>query len=180
LRLWLSAPSFDHIRKLHGIRKPKIWMLTGIYRLEGASVFCLESRSRTAAVGVSSVTIGALVGMPIGGGFEVGPEHSLRVREELRGPHVWAARYRRLDIDYIRITEHDPMPALSKTISLFPNILSAGHLRNPGEYPNAASVHLHDAESVQMLEPCEDAGSSEEYNKALEEAMALLEEYLAD
>jgi hypothetical protein len=114
LRLWLSASSFDHIRKLHSIRTPKVWMLTGICRLDGASVFSVESHSPTTEVGITSVAISPLTKTPIGGGFGVGPGHNHEVAEGAARTTRMAPQYRRLDVEYIRVKEHDLVPAPSR------------------------------------------------------------------
>jgi hypothetical protein len=93
LALWISAA-----RKR--LRKPYIWFLTGIYVLDDARTFASSTREPEVSAGISSATVTALTGVPLGGSIEISHNVTLSTDMIVNGNFVWAAQYQRLKINF--------------------------------------------------------------------------------
>ena len=94
LEIWISGAN----RGLSGlIKKPKIWLLTGIYLLKDATF--IEKKKRTAGIqaGVNSTVLSAIGAPPIGPSIDLGHSNESSSQTPTQGWLVWAAQYRALD-----------------------------------------------------------------------------------
>ena len=92
--MWISGAN----RGLSGlIRKPKIWLLTGMYLFKDATF--TENKKRTAGIqaGISSTLLSAVGGPPIGPSIDLGHSKDSSLQAPTQGWLVWAAQYRALD-----------------------------------------------------------------------------------
>jgi len=78
-------------------RKPKVWLLTGLYLLKDATFTGEKKRTAGIQAGISSSALSAIGGPPVGPSIEV--EHSKESSSQTptEGWLVWAAQYRALD-----------------------------------------------------------------------------------
>jgi len=124
LRLWLSAAASNRASAaMKRLRPPSIWLLTGVYVIEEARTLAVVTREPQVSVGLGSIPIAALTGLPIGGSFDVGKSTSIRVDMVQKGPSVWAAQYMRLRVNYFWPGED---MSLSQPISLWNTFVKDG------------------------------------------------------
>ncbi|EAW15003.1 uncharacterized protein ACLA_004170 [Aspergillus clavatus NRRL 1] len=179
LKLWLSASRSDYIMRAKFARRPKIWLLTGLYMLEGTRSMSSRSQSVEVSTEVSGALVGALSSVPVGGSIGVGNGKEWQVGSESVEQHVWAVQYHLLDAHFIKLGK-EGLEGLSQPLSmgLHRDILSINTLRGGGrdgvelelkslkaarEKPNEFEVDGHESDST------------EEYEKRLEEAIAIFE-----
>jgi hypothetical protein len=84
-------------------RKPKIWMLTGLYLLKDAKTFTISSKGVKGSGDVEAIQFAKLIEVPVGGTVTVGSGNPLEANFSLKGSYVWAAQYHLLDVRYIRM-----------------------------------------------------------------------------
>jgi hypothetical protein len=144
LKLWLSAANSNYMLRLKWLRKPTLWMCTGLYLLEGTKVFTVSNKKLNTSVGLSAVTISALTGVPLGGSIKISPDTTLEMESVSEERLVWAAQYRKLDAKYIRLGDGEEA-TLPNILSLYPDITSDGTLRDETEELNEVQVEV-DAE----------------------------------
>ena len=126
LQIWISGAN----RRLIGLKKkPKIWLLTGIYLLKDA-IFT-ENKKRTAGIqaGVNSTVLSAVGAPPIGPTIDLGHSNDSSLQTPTQGWLVWAAQYHALDY---RAGTKASSPA---DITLLCNVLSDGVYYNRGPPP---------------------------------------------
>ncbi|KAJ9655818.1 hypothetical protein H2201_008720 [Coniosporium apollinis] len=186
LRLWLTAPTLKRIVAKFGLRKPRIWMLTGLYELERTRCYMMKSSETGTSAGISSIAVAAMTGVvPVGGGFDLGSGHKLEKQNiALDEPHVWAAQYRQLEASYLHVKNDKKEPKLPETFALYPDVLSEGVLRKGAEDDfNAFTVslqigdeHMNETDTSQRRDESEQLINDDEYDKELEEALIDLQD----
>ncbi|GFG21165.1 hypothetical protein IFM5058_10944 [Aspergillus udagawae] len=166
VKLWISAATLDYLVKLQFWRKPKIWMVTGLYTFEGAKFLELNSTDPKFNAGISSIATSLLTGLPLGGSADIGKSHSLKVGYEMDKEQVWAAQFRRLDIDYIHVSGDDEA-SLPTEIPLL-NVFNPGTLRAGAEEANGFRVSI-------LEEGITDSQEDKDYRDKLELAIEEVE-----
>jgi hypothetical protein len=180
LKLWLSAAKSDYVLKMKWLRKPTIWMCTGLYLMESTKVFIVSKRSLDTSVGISSVTISALTGIPIGGSIKISPEMSLAVSSVSEEQLVWAAQYRKLDANYIRLGEGEKA-TFPNVLTLYQDVTSRGPLRKGDvEEMNAVQIAVSGETDDEAQQNEVDSVSEEVYYERLEKAIREFKEELED
>ncbi|GFF96257.1 hypothetical protein IFM53868_08446 [Aspergillus udagawae] len=134
LRLWLSAARSDYVMKIKFARRPKVWLLTGLYILEDARALAFRGQSAEVSTGVSASIIGALSSVPLGGSLSLGNGRSWEVSMEVAEKHVWAAQYRLLDAHFIK-SGRDGVDGIKLPLSmgLYRDFLSVNTVRGAGD-----------------------------------------------
>ncbi|KAJ5176760.1 uncharacterized protein N7482_002637 [Penicillium canariense] len=174
LKLWLSAAHSDYVLNFKFARRPKVWLLTGLYLLEGARTIVSMGQSSEISVGVSSAIIGALSGVPVGGSVSLGVGSSWEMAMEVSDPHVWAAQYRLLDVHFIKMGKGGVEGVkLPTTMGLYRDIMSVNTAR--GGEGNSIKLGLEDTESEEGAADDQDSTELEEYEQWLEEAIKIFE-----
>ena len=126
LKLWLSAGTTEFRSKLKFARRPRIWMLTGLYRFKDASVGISTSRSPHVGGQVSSAAIGAVTGVPIGASGSIGRQKELKAHRTIEGELVWAAQYMCLNVAYMKSKSGGEIVWPNTKERLLPNVTSRG------------------------------------------------------
>ena len=117
LQIWISGAN----RGLSGLgKKPKIWLLTGIYLLKDATFTGKKKRTAGIQAGVNSSVLSAVGAPPIGPSIDLGHSNDSSSQTPTQGWLVWAAQYRALDY---RAGTKASSPA---DITLLYDVLSAG------------------------------------------------------
>ena len=94
LQIWISGAN----RGLSGLKKkPKIWLLTGIYLLKDATFTGEKKRTAGIQAGISSTVMTAVGAPPIGPSIDLGHSNDSSSQTPTQGWLVWAAQYRALD-----------------------------------------------------------------------------------
>lgn len=145
-------------------RRPKLWMLTAVYELEGVKTYSMNSSNLSAELGISSAAVGAMGGPPIGGSLAAGSNRALAMEASVQQPMVYAARWQLLKTEWLESDSVlDPL-----SIVLHPdNVYSVTFVMGGDD---EEENELEDAE-IAVLE-CAEASRSE-----LEEEDAVPEEY---
>ncbi|KAF7164862.1 hypothetical protein CNMCM5623_009289 [Aspergillus felis] len=178
LKLWLSAARSAYVLNFKFARRPKVWMLTGLYLLEDARTMVSRHSSSKISAGVSSSIVGALSSVPVGGSLSLGEGNSWQMTTELADQHVWAAQYRLLDARFVKVGKGDAANVkLPLSMGLYRDVLSVNTVR--GEGTDEAELELKgeeetDDESGQDLED-QDSEELKRYEKRLEEAISVFE-----
>lgn len=181
LRTWLSAPTSKALMSKYGLLYPKIWLLTGIYRLENVHVCEVSSKEPVASVNISAEAVAALTGIPVGGSVNLG--HSARLKVSVKWPNtlVWAAQYQRVRARYHDGNDSSPEQVLPNrlTMSLYPDIFSKGQLRNTGTAGPTAEIGLGNFwNEDDVVDTRENAGTME-YMQELEQSLEDFGYYLS-
>ncbi|GFF54957.1 hypothetical protein IFM58399_09956 [Aspergillus lentulus] len=178
LRLWLSAARSDYVMKIKFARRPKVWLLTGLYILEDARALAFRGQSAEVLTGVSASIIGALSSVPLGGSLSLGNGRSWEVSMEVAEQHVWAAQYCLLDAHFIK-AGRDGVDGIKLPLSmgLYRDFLSVNTVRGAGDDIVELEVKDVRPEDPQLKEWVEDEDSEElkEYEKRLDEAITAFE-----
>jgi len=177
LKLWLSAANSDYMLRMKWLRKPTVWMCTGLYLLEDTRMFTVSSSSFKTSVGVSAVTTSALAGVPIGGSINISPDMSLKMESGSQERLVWAAQYRRIDARYIRLRDGE-IVTLPNILSLYQDVASKGTLRGESGDPNAVKIGISAETDDGNQDSQGDQISDDVYYDRLSEAIMDLEEWL--
>ncbi|OJJ48341.1 hypothetical protein ASPZODRAFT_14482 [Penicilliopsis zonata CBS 506.65] len=178
LKLWLSAARSQYVLNFKFARRPKIWMLTGVYLLEGARAVIKTENGSKVSADISSSLIGSLSGIPIGGSISLSGEGAWQLAVELDERHVWAAQFRLVDTKYYAVSDKSAMPIKTTCMGLYKDVLSTNMLRR-AQHQRREGVELG-------LEPEEDGNpdekltdqddeESQEFSKRLEAAIAVFE-----
>lgn len=125
LKLWLSAANSAYVLNFKFARRPKVWLLTGHYVLEGARTVVSRGKSSIISAGVSSAIIGAVSGVPVGGSVSLGVGSTWEMAMQVAEPHVWAAQFRLVDARFIRGKGDGKVPCLG----LYRDIMSVNTAR---------------------------------------------------
>jgi hypothetical protein len=173
LKLWLSAAHSAYLLNFKFARRPKVWLLTGLYLLEGTRAVVSNGQSANISAGVSSAIIGALSGVPVGGSVSLGAGSTWEMAMEVADPHVWAAQYRLVDARFIKIGKDGidgvKLPA---SMGLYRDILSVNTARGAGEREVELGLEIEQDES--MIDD-QDGQEEEGYEKRLEQAIQMFE-----
>ncbi|GIC90287.1 uncharacterized protein Aud_006721 [Aspergillus udagawae] len=178
LKLWLSAARSAYVLNFKFARRPKVWMLTGLYLLEDARTMVSRNNSSMISAGVSGALIGALSSVAVGGSLSLGEGNSWQMTTELSEQHVWAAQYRLLDARFIKVgREGAESVKLPLSMGLYRDVLSVNTVRGDGT--DEVELELKgeketDDESGQHVED-QDSEELKGYEKRLEEAISVFE-----
>ncbi|EAW24538.1 uncharacterized protein NFIA_041160 [Aspergillus fischeri NRRL 181] len=177
LKLWLSAARSAYVLNFKFARRPKIWMLTGLYLLEDARTMVSRHNSSKISAGVSGALVGALSSVPVGGFLTLGEGNSWEMTMELTEQHVWAAQYRLLDARFVKVDKGADSVKLPFSMGLYRDVLSMSTVR--GAETDEAELELKNEnqagdESGQDVED-QDSEELEAYEKRLEEAISVFE-----
>jgi hypothetical protein len=178
LKLWLSAARSAYVLNFKFARRPKIWMLTGLYLLEDARTMVSRHNSSKISAGVSGSIVGALSSVPVGGFLSLGEGNSWEMTMELTEQHVWAAQYRLLDAHFIRAGRDGADGVkLPLSMGLYRDVLSVNTVR--GAETDEVELQLENEnqagdESGQDVED-QDSEELRVYEKRLEEAISVFE-----
>ncbi|CAL5870759.1 uncharacterized protein PFLUO_LOCUS4999 [Penicillium psychrofluorescens] len=179
LKLWLSAANSAYVLNFKFARRPKIWMLTGLYLLEEARTVVSRGKSVGISTGVSSSIVGALSGVPVGGFVKLGVESSWQMAMQVSEPHVWAAQFRLLDAQFIKMgkggVDDVKLPA---SMGLYRDVMSVNTARGGGS--QSIGLGLEDENRPEQMEESaeeddQDSPELEEYEKRLEQAIKVFE-----
>ncbi|GLI74900.1 hypothetical protein PoHVEF18_003149 [Penicillium ochrochloron] len=178
LKLWLSAAQSSYMLNLKFARRPKVWLLTGLYLLEKTRTIVSKGQSADISAGVSSALVGALSGVPIGGSVSLGVGSSWEMAMEISDPHVWAAQFRLLDARFIKMGKGGVDGVkLPMTMGLYRDVTSLNSRRAAKGDSEVEQVELglegDEGEEVYMED--QDSEELEEYERALEKAMKSFE-----
>ncbi|GFF62311.1 hypothetical protein IFM60648_00589 [Aspergillus lentulus] len=178
LKLWLSAARSAYVLNFKFARRPKVWMLTGLYLLEETRTMVSRHNSSKISAGVSGSIVGALSSVPVGGFLSLGEGNSWEMTMELTEQHVWAAQYRLLDAHFVKVGKGGAESVkLPLSMGLYRDVLSVNTVR--GEEADEVELQLenekqaHD-ESAQNVED-QDSEELKAYEKRLEEAISVFE-----
>ncbi|KAJ5723746.1 hypothetical protein N7488_001781 [Penicillium malachiteum] len=127
LKLWLSAAYSAYVLNFKFARRPKVWLLTGLYVLEGARTVVSRGSSSKVSAGVSSAIIGAVSGVPVGGSVSLGVGSTWEMAMQVAEPHVWAAQYRMVDARFIKAGKGDVK--LPVSMGLYRDVMSVNTAR---------------------------------------------------
>ncbi|KAJ5741355.1 hypothetical protein N7533_010764 [Penicillium manginii] len=173
LKLWLSAAHSAYLLNFKFARRPKVWLLTGLYLLEGTRAIVSNGQSADISAGVSSAIIGALSGVPVGGSVSLGVGSTWEMAMEVADPHVWAAQYRLVDARFIKIGKDGidgvKLPA---SMGLYRDILSVNTARGAGE--REVELGLETEPDGPVMDD-QDGQEEEGYEKRLEQAIQMFE-----
>ncbi|GIK00930.1 hypothetical protein Aspvir_004960 [Aspergillus viridinutans] len=178
LKLWLSAARSAYVLNFKFARRPKVWMLTGLYLLEDARTMVSRHSSSKISAGVSGSLLGALSSVPVGGSLSLGEGSSWQMTTELTEQHVWAAQYRLLDARFVKVGKRGAENVkLPLSMGLYRDVLSVNTVR--GEGTDEVELELKaeketDDESGQDVED-QDSEELKGYEKRLEEAISVFE-----
>ncbi|KAJ5134400.1 hypothetical protein N7448_000578 [Penicillium atrosanguineum] len=185
LKLWLSAAQSAYVLNFKFARRPKVWLMTGLYLLEGTKTVVSRSDSAKISAGISSALIGALSGIPIGGSVSLGVDSSWDMTMEVSDPHVWAAQYRLLDARFIKMGKSGvdgvKLPA---TLGLYRDVMSVNTARGGGgqsielglkEEEKRETKAETEADLGTPMDDDQDSMELEEYEKRLEQAIKVFE-----
>ena len=180
LQMWLSVARSNYLFKQFLRRRPKVWMLTALYELEGVSTYALSEKGFSASAKLSSALAGIVSTVPVGGSLSAGAQRGIVTEGFVPQPMVYAARWQLLKSNYVeRGREHDPL-----TIELHPdNIYSIGYVmgddeeeENEAEDADFAVLECAAAKS----EDFEDSGRlTEDYWAAFQTAERMMEKTVA-
>ncbi|PYH76529.1 hypothetical protein BO82DRAFT_359059 [Aspergillus uvarum CBS 121591] len=182
LKLWLSAARSSYLLNFKFARRPKIWLLTGLYLLEGTRTFVSRSQSNQVSVGISSAVIGTLSSVPVGGSVKLGQGASWEIAMEVEDEHVWAAQFRLLDAKFIKLGSNGvDGVTLPMSMGLYRDIMSVNTVRGGGR--DGVELQLlgenddEPDEDEQENDMADDQDSQEitEYEKRLEDTIRLFE-----
>ncbi|KAF5227175.1 hypothetical protein FANTH_14838 [Fusarium anthophilum] len=130
LSRWISAAHSDKVTSRFWYRKPKIWMLTGIYTFRNATCTDVDNSSLGAELGLSSALMAAATGFPVGPLAEVAVENGIEITLPMAGDLVWAAQWQQVNLEgvwYRRGIEGSWKLPLS--ISLYEDRFSSGVMK---------------------------------------------------
>ncbi|KAJ5665314.1 uncharacterized protein N7477_007762 [Penicillium maclennaniae] len=183
LKLWLSAAYSAYVLNFKFARRPKVWLMTGLYLLEGTKTVVSRSDSAKISAGVSSALIGALSGVPIGGSVSLGVGSSWDLTMEVSEPHVWAAQYRLLDARFIKMGKNGVDGVkLPTTLGLYRDVMSVNTARGGGGQSIELGLQQDEKPETETeavlgapVEDDQDSLELEEYEKRLEQAIEIFE-----
>ena len=141
-------------------------MLTGLYLLHDVRTYSLDKIGSKLSAGISPQVSALSGGPPIGGSLGFGWERDLQADLLMPDAHVWAAQWRRLEVEYI-LDSHiggtdQPGPI---RYGLYPDVTSQGVLRGDDAVVDQARIglttdELADGESTKLPYSQEKRGSA--------------------
>lgn len=194
MTLWVSVARCAHVLKKAAFRRPKIWMLTGLYLLHDVRTYSSERLKTGVLTGISPQISGVAGGPPIGGSLDLGWERGLEADITMPNANVWAAQWRLLDTEYVmKSTVQADGQAKPLRFGLFPDVTSQGVLRGgSGEVAEAWTMRvgplLHEIDGRIKSEGTEGPGeepvsekpSVETYDQWFKEALEWFESEIDD
>ena len=176
LKMWLSAANSAYVLNFKFARRPKVWMLTGMYLLEGARTVVSRGTSTKVSAGISSAIVSALSGVPVGGSVSLGVGSTWEMAMQVAEPHVWAAQFRLLDAKFIKVGKGSVDDVkLPLSMGLYRDVMSVNTAR--GGEGRSVEIVLEDEQEAK--EDCvaedQDSPELEEYEKRLEQAIKIFE-----
>ncbi|KAL9077212.1 MAG: hypothetical protein Q9161_000478 [Pseudevernia consocians] len=125
-------------------RKPKIWMLTGLYLLHDVRSYSLQKLKTHLLAEASPQILSMAGGAPIGGSLGLGWERGVEADITMPNANVWAAQWRLLDTEYVMANTIQAAGQMkSLRFGLFPDVTSQGVLRGgSGEDAEAWSMQV--------------------------------------
>ena len=94
LQIWISGAN----RSCSGlVKKPKIWLLTGIYLLKDATFIGKKKRTANILAGTKSTVLSAVGAPPFGPSIGLGNSNDSSSQAPTQGWLVWAPQYRAVD-----------------------------------------------------------------------------------
>jgi hypothetical protein len=187
LTLWLTAAKSSWLFYRATFRKPRVFCLTGYYKLSKVNAKIDHEHTYSATLGVSPAVVGAVSGAPIGG--RIGPfsnGQTLEANVSMAAPGIWAGRFHELKVEYIQMAT-DGKTELPSTIMLRddcthprgglmggePAIYETRVVLEPEEIKYAQGVKTTLAEAEEIEDEAEPNG---EYWKAFEKAEGRLQD----
>lgn len=161
-------------------RRPKVWLLTGLYLLEGTRTIVSRGRSTDISAGILSSLVGALPGVSINGSMSLGTGSSWEVAMEVADPHVWLAQFRLLDARFIKMGKGGlDEVKLPTSLGLYRDVLSQNTVRGGERESDYVELGLEnrglDQEVEKSLAESQDDQEAEGYEKQVEEAIRVFE-----
>ena len=159
LQIWISGAN----RNLGDlIKKPKIWLLTGIYLLRDATFTGEKKRRAGVQAGVNSTVLSAIGAPPIGPSIDLERSSDSSSQTPTQGWLVWAAQY--FALDYRACSR----VFRSADITLLDNVVSNGmcYLSGP-DWQNGLTVEVAE-HSNSLDESAQSACNDEDYQKITE------------
>ncbi|RHZ50231.1 hypothetical protein CDV55_100288 [Aspergillus turcosus] len=178
LKLWLSAARSAYVLNFKFARRPKIWMLTGLYLLEDARTMVSRHNSSKVSAGVSGSLVGAISSVPVGGFLSLGEGTSWEMTMELTEQHVWAAQYRLLDARFVKVGKGGADSVkLPLSLGLYRDVLSVNTVRGAESDEVGLELKNEDHAGHESGRDVDDQDSEEvkAYEKRLEEAISVFE-----
>jgi hypothetical protein len=174
LKLWLSAANSAYVLNFKFARRPKVWLMTGMYVLEGTRTMISKDKSSKISAGISSALVGILSGVPVGGSVNLGEGSSWEMAMEVAEPHVWAAQFRLLDARFLKMGAGHVDGSRLPVMGLYRDVMSVNTAR--GEEGRSIEVWLQgEGEGEGEDEDDQDSPEMEQYEKRLEQAIGVFE-----
>lgn len=161
---------------------PKVWYLTGLYELEETTsvVVCAKGASIRAEASPALTAVVAQ-GVPIPGlGTEASSTVSLGQKLTTKERRVWAAKYQRVDVNYVRARKDTELQPLSLELKLLP--VWSRNIERGANGPSGeadASLAQLSLEEPRLDFLAEDVGEGEEYWEVLRRDSAKYKRWLA-
>ena len=156
LQLWISGANrgLDALRK-----KPKIWLLTGIYLLKDATFTGEKKRTAGIQAGVNSTVLSAIGAPPIGPSIDLERSNDSSSQTPTQGWLVWAAQYFALDYRVCSKVFR------SADVTLLYNVVSGGRCYYSGpDWANGLTVEVAE-QSNNLDESAQSVCNEEDYQK---------------
>lgn len=123
-------------------RKPQIWCVTGLYELEDVKALVIDGHDSSVKLAISSATVAALSGVPVGGSVTLDPKTTITAEFEMKGKNIWAAQYQRLDVQYTRIEQWRENEPPGRIQLHHDTTTLRGGVRQDTQEPNSAEVQM--------------------------------------
>lgn len=176
LKLWLSAAYSAYVLNFKFARRPKVWLLTGLYLLEGARTVVSRAGSAKISAGISSTIVGALSGVPVGGSVSLEGGSSWDMTMEVAEPHVWAAQFRLLDARFIKMGKGGlDGVKLPLSMGLYRDVISVNTARGGENSSVKLGLEGVEVSTESGIEIEQEGEEAEEYEKRLERAIKIFE-----
>ncbi|KAF1829529.1 hypothetical protein BDW02DRAFT_573877 [Decorospora gaudefroyi] len=175
LALWCTLSTRKYLLKKSTFREPVIWLLTGLYEFENASMSTLHSTVPSASLGLDAGITAALSGVPVGASFEIGNTTSAKRELQSEGTRVWAAQWQKLDAKYVKrranaVATPVVQIQLSPDTSYSEGVLLGDH-DDESDEEEAVEFVLGGPEELASMNSIEE---DEKYEKALDTADAMI------
>ncbi|RMZ03720.1 hypothetical protein D0860_06700 [Hortaea werneckii] len=183
LLAWLTAADSALVRAKSVFRRPKVWLLTGLYELLDACTYSLQSANPSLSFGVDAELMAALAATPVGMSMEIHGGRTALALTETKGPAIWAARWQRIDARYIRTAEEERQARanLHITIKLLMDTSypKGGLLGGEDENPDSVELEVLE-EGISDDTTNEESREDENYDQVYREAVEIFKEDLED
>ncbi|KIW95562.1 uncharacterized protein Z519_04147 [Cladophialophora bantiana CBS 173.52] len=186
LATWVSAAHSDRMNIFR--RKPRIWLLTGLYIFRDATCSEIENASAGAEAALSSALVAAAGGPPVGPEVDVSVVKQIETEVPLAGDLVWAAQWTLLNLEGVwyrsGIEGSDSQGWMVPfSISLYPDRFSSGVLKAGASdeiaYLSVRERVLDQDEGQEQLEDLS-VQPEDEYDRQLEKAICDFQESVTE